>query len=186
MNNLIDAINKLIEVSERPVIAVDGRCAAGKSTMARELAEKFGFGIVCMDDFFLPFDMRTAERLSEPGGNVHRERFAQEVIPCLRNGEPFSYRVFDCSDGNMNTSRTVFGKGIIVEGSYSMHPAFGGIYDLCVFADIDPSRQKKRIVARDGEEWWQMFRDRWIPMEEKYHQSFDIRARADIIITAEE
>ena len=49
-----------------------------------------------MDDFFLPFELRTAERLKEPGGNVHYERFIDEVVSKLSAGEPFEYGVFRC------------------------------------------------------------------------------------------
>ena len=43
-----------------------------------------------MDDFFLPMELRTAERLEEPGGNVHYERFSAEVDV---------YKRQVCSDG---------------------------------------------------------------------------------------
>ena len=79
------------------VIAVDGRAASGKSTMGQQLAEILGAGLVHMDDFFLPLELRTEQRLRTPGGNVHYERFREEVLPHLRQPEPFSYRKFVCS-----------------------------------------------------------------------------------------
>ena len=42
-----------------------------------------------MDDFFLPPALRTPERRSEPGGNVHYERFLTEVLPNLRSEDLF-------------------------------------------------------------------------------------------------
>ena len=71
------------------VIAVDGRAAAGKTTFAEELAVTLGGAVVHMDDFFLPGELRTPERLAAPGGNVHAERFAEEVLPFLRRGAAF-------------------------------------------------------------------------------------------------
>ena len=50
------------------VIALDGRAASGKSTAAAILSEALGAGVVAMDDFFLPPELRTPERLSQPGG----------------------------------------------------------------------------------------------------------------------
>ena len=79
------------------IIAIDGRCAAGKTTLAARLAKELGGDVIHMDDFFLPPALRTQERRSEPGGNVHYERFLTEVIPNLASGRPFSYRRFDCS-----------------------------------------------------------------------------------------
>ena len=79
------------------IIAIDGRCAAGKTTLAARLVKELGGDVIHMDDFFLPPALRTPERRSEPGGNVHYERFLTEVLPNLRSGRPFSYRRFDCS-----------------------------------------------------------------------------------------
>lgn len=79
------------------IIAIDGRCAAGKTTLAARLAKELGGDVIHMDDFFLPPALRTQERRSEPGGNVHYERFLTEVMPKLASGQAFSYQRFDCS-----------------------------------------------------------------------------------------
>ncbi|MBS6367782.1 MAG: hypothetical protein KH420_10635, partial [Clostridiales bacterium] len=64
-------------------LAIDGRAAAGKTTLACQLQQHFGAAVIHMDDFFLPAELRTASRLQTPGGNVHYERFLQEVAPAL-------------------------------------------------------------------------------------------------------
>ena len=69
------------------VIALDGRAAAGKSTLAAALAETLQAAVIHMDDFFLPPALRTPQRLDRPGGNIHYERFAEEVLPRLRGGQ---------------------------------------------------------------------------------------------------
>ena len=46
------------------IIAIDGRCAAGKTTLAARLAKELGGDVIHMDDFFLPpalFDGSHAE-----------------------------------------------------------------------------------------------------------------------------
>ena len=109
------------------VIAMDGRAAAGKTTLAEELAVTLGGAVVHMDDFFLPGELRTPERLTAPGGNVHAERFAEEVLPFLRRGEAFRYRRFDCHRMDYNGWVEIPPVPvIIVEGAYSQHPRFGG------------------------------------------------------------
>jgi len=70
----------------------------------------------------------------------------------------------------------------IVEGAYSLHPEFGDYADLKVFFDISPAEQMKRIRKRNGEQKAQIFAERWIPMEEKYLRTFNIKAKADIVI----
>ena len=44
------------------IIAIDGRCAAGKTTLAARLAKELGGDVIHMDDFFLPLELRTEER----------------------------------------------------------------------------------------------------------------------------
>lgn len=51
----------------RYIVAIDGRCGAGKSTLAQQLARDLGGRVVCADDFFLRPEQRTPERLAEPG-----------------------------------------------------------------------------------------------------------------------
>lgn len=50
------------------VIAIDGMCGAGKSTIAQMLHDKLGGNLFHMDDFFLQPYQRTSERLAEIGG----------------------------------------------------------------------------------------------------------------------
>lgn len=165
------------------VVAIDGRCASGKTTLAYQLALATGAGVVHMDDFFLPSELRTDERLGEPGGNVHYERFMQEVLPALARGEDFSYRCFDCKTMNLGRERKVSGAGIlVVEGAYSCHPKFGDYMTLRVFSDVEGKEQQRRISDRDGAEALTVFRQRWIPMEENYFAEYKIQERAEIVL----
>ncbi len=166
------------------IIAIDGRSAAGKTSLAALIAESSGGSIVHMDDFFLPVNLRTPERLSSPGGNVHSERFIEEVLPHLARKEMFSYRRFDCSllDYAAEPVEADASGIIVIEGAYSLSPAFGHYYDLSVFCDVDGSVQMRRIIARNGKEKAEVFRTRWIPMEEMYISSCAIMEKADRII----
>jgi len=180
---LLPILKKAAACASPCIIAIDGRAGAGKSTLALELAFVLDCDIVRMDDFFLPTELRTAERLDAPGGNVHYERFSSEVLPKLRCTESFVYQVFSCAEMQLNGSREIrAGEYRIVEGSYSMHPQFGNYWDVSVFCAIRPEKQLERIIKRDGPEYAEVFRSRWIPMEEKYFKVFDIVKKADIIL----
>lgn len=162
------------------VVAIDGPCASGKTTLAERLAQVTGAGIVHMDDFFLPMELRTKERLGEPGGNVHYERFKEEVLPALERGVDFSYRRFDCGKMELMGERQVCGADIaIVEGSYSCHTKFGDYMDVRVFCHVCPKEQLARIARRDGADAVEMFKQCWIPMEEAYLEAYHIREQAD-------
>lgn len=164
-------------------IAIDGRCAAGKTTLAEQLASCLGAGVVHMDDFFLPMELRRPERLAEPGGNVHYERFREEVLPFLNSGEAFTYRKLDCSTMKPGTVRvipaTVF---TIVEGAYSCHPVLGQYMSLKIFVDVETGVQHERIRMRNGAEKLKVFQEKWIPLEEAYFHEFRVKEQADIIL----
>lgn len=165
------------------VVAVDGRSASGKTTLVRALAERTGAGVIHMDDFFLPQKLRTRERLERSGGNIHFERFQEEVLPRLRAGEDFSYGCFDCRRMAFGERRRVKGGGLyFVEGAYSCHPALGAYMDIRIFSDVAKEIQLERIRKRGGEEALQSFRERWIPMEEAYFRDYHIKEQADMVI----
>lgn len=163
------------------VIALDGRAASGKSTMAGQLAKILKADVIRMDDFFLPLELRTEERFATPGGNVHYERFREEVLPHLSKPEPFSYRKFECSIKDYHGCCPVGTQPFrIVEGSYSLHPELGEYADLTVFSDVAPEEQMRRIRERNGAEQAEMFRNRWVPLEEAYFQAYHIAEKADV------
>ena len=85
---LFQAIDALLQRQGRARIAIDGNSGAGKSTLGALLAGVYGGNLYHMDDFFLPPQRKTRERLAEPGGNVDRERFFAEVLSRL--GTAFS------------------------------------------------------------------------------------------------
>ncbi|MCM1065543.1 MAG: hypothetical protein NC420_13945 [Eubacterium sp.] len=171
-------------MAQKPkIIALDGRAASGKTTLADQLARVTGAGVAHMDDFFLPPGLRTEERLAEPGGNVHYERFLEEVLPFLKSPRAFRYRCFDCSRMELGEVREIpEGNLRIVEGAYSCHPLFGDHVGLKVFCDVEPREQMRRIRRRNGAQMLERFRDSWIPMEERYFQHFQIREHANLTV----
>lgn len=171
---LLPVLEKLAGLSKEEIhtIAIDGRCASGKTTMAGMLAKILKAGVIHMDDFFLPMELRTKERFATPGGNVHYERVCDEVLPKLKKAEDFSYQRFDCSRMELGDWITVKGSNYyIVEGAYSCHPELGSYMSLKIFSDVEEKEQLERIKRRDGEEQLDNFMKRWIPLEEAYFQS---------------
>ena len=175
------AAEQLLRERERIIIAIDGRCGSGKSTLAAALSERFGWPVVHMDDFYLRPMQRTAERLSSPGENVDHERFLEEVLRPLCDGEPVSYRPFSCRTMTLCQPVTLPGAAVtVVEGSYACHPSLRDRYDLRVFLDIDPVTQMERIVRRNGPEKAEELRTRWIPLEEKYFAALDVASCCEL------
>lgn len=183
IDTILEALSKLPPREGSYVVAIDGRAASGKTTLAQSLKELLGAEVIHMDDFFLPPMLRTEERLRQAGGNVHYERFAEEVLPKISQAEAFSYRRFDCGKMDLDGKREVKAAKIrVVEGAYSHHPYFGDYADLKVFSDVEYAEQLRRIRARNGDTKLEAFKNRWIPLEEAYFSAYTVKENADIII----
>ncbi len=180
---LISRIESLKNGKKPFIVAIDGMCASGKTTLARMLSNVLSAPVYHMDDFFLPPVKRTKERLLEAGGNVDYERFRTDVLDPLLSCKPFSFRPFDCSV--MDLSEPVLCDPAplsIVEGSYACHPALEKDYDYKIFLSVDPDTQLERIRVRNGEKMLERFKNEWIPMENRYFDAFSIREKADIAL----
>ena len=183
MNDLFKEIEKLLKEKPDAVIGIDGYCASGKTTLAMQLARRFDAQIISMDDFFLPFDMRSERRLSQTGGNIHYERFNAEVTSGLQRREKFAYRAFSCRHGGFSETKTVLpDKPVIIEGSYAFHPEIKVDYDFRIFMKADYETRIERILERNGADALEVFKSKWIPLENKYFDEFDIEKKCDVII----
>lgn len=175
--------------SERPRVlcAVEGGSASGKTTLSVLLQRVYGCTVFHMDDYFLRPEQRTQARLAEPGGNVDRERFYEEVLQPLCSGAPVRCRRYDCAAGQLLPAVEVQPAPLtVVEGAYSMHPMLAEQYDLSVFLRISAEAQRKRILQRNGPEIGQRFFDQWIPLEQRYFDALSPAERCDLILEAEE
>ena len=93
------------------------------------------------------------------------------------------YRAFDCKVMSLSQTVTVPPNRLtIIEGSYSMHPKFGDLYDLKIFMQIDHSEQIRRLLQRSGPDMLQRFIQEWIPMENRYFNDLQIPEQCDLVI----
>lgn len=158
------------------LVAIDGMCGSGKTTLGQVLSKVYDCNLFHMDDFFLRPEQRTAERMAQDGGNVDYERFQSEILDHISEPNGLTYRTYDCKSQTLKESVTAPWKFLnIVEGSYSQHPYFGQIYDLRFFCETDSEEQLRRIRLRNGEKMAERFRTEWIPREDRYFKAFQIR-----------
>ena len=168
METIRKKIDELLTQKDMVIVAIDGKCTSGKTTLASQLAEIYDCNVFHMDDFFLRPEQRTPERFAEVGGNVDYERFCEEVLFPLKSGKTFSYRPFDCSTFTLAASVTVTPKKLnIIEGTYSHHPYFGNPHDLKILLTVDEETQRQRILERPAFLHKRFFEE-WIPMENQY------------------
>lgn len=176
-------IDLLIKIKETIIIAIEGNRGSGKSRLADLLATEYDCNVFHMDDFFLVPNQRTKQRLLEIGGNVDYERFEEQIFDNLLREFDFRYEIYDYRDDTFKDSDIISRKQLnIVEGVYSLHPNFKDLYDLKIFLFADKKTRAKRIYERNGENFLRKYANDWLPLEDLYFESTDIRDECDLAI----
>lgn len=166
-------------------LAIDGRCASGKTTFAMTLQEELSVNVVHMDDFYLPFIERTEEKMAKPGGHMNFGRLCEEVLIPLKEGHKAIYRPYNCHEGCFLPEQIIDNtKSTIIEGAYSCHPILREMYDMTIFMDISPKKQQQRLKERNPKSW-RMFDEVWIPREEYYFSACSVPEHCDLIFRCE-
>ena len=174
----------LAQKPTRPlVLALDGRCGSGKTTMAAALAEQFPDSIVLhTDDFYLPPADRMPGWEQTPCAHKNLARLRDEVLapPCA--GKPVLYRAYSCREGAYLPVQQLAAQPLVIlEGSYSHHPLLTGCETLRVFLTCAKEEQTRRLQAREGERYAN-FAARWVPLEEGYFAQYHIAETADFVV----
>jgi uridine kinase len=170
---LITVFRRIDALADRPsiLIAIDGRCAAGKSSLSQLIASVYGAMVLHMDDFFQTEAQKAAERSAV--ANIDVKRLTTALRP-FAAGEPFAFRPYNCLTGEFLSPRQVNPSRVrVVEGSYCLHPAIRLDYDLAIFMTVDPDTQKARLRVRNPE-LYDRFVAEWVPQEEAYFSAHNV------------
>ena len=181
-DQLIKWIEERMEHKQQIILAIDGRCGSGKTSLASRLQTLYPARVLHMDDFYLPFEKRKANWEQIPGGNMDFERFMKEALLPAVKGENIAYRPYRCQKGGLLEQTLLEPMPLtIVEGSYALYPTLADYYDFKVFLSCSKEAQCERIEAREGVRYSQ-FLARWIPMEEAYFKALSIEEKNDLYI----
>ncbi len=161
-------IIRIIEnASERLVIAIDGKCASGKTTLAEKIKGKTRCVVVHMDDFFMPKEKRT----DLIGGNIDFERLINDVLLPFKKGEKIIYKPFLCKVQALGEERVIEKENVILlEGTYSTHEKLKCYIDHSFFMDIEKEEQLERIKKRNPQNF-EDFVNIWLVREEEYFKA---------------
>ncbi len=152
------------------LVAIDGDSASGKSRYGKVIKDFYGqrCNLFHTDDFFLPKERKTQERLSQLGGNIDYEALSLLIKDILR-GEEVSFTPFDCSSQSYKNKITVKPAQInIIEGVYSAHSSLRKYYNIIADFNIKCCEQQRRILSRDGWERLADYNKLWLPLEKAY------------------
>ena len=165
------------------VLALDGRCGSGKTTLANTLARQFPASITLhTDDFYLPPAQRIRGWEKTPCANMDLARLRDEVLVPAQAGAAVRSRAYSCREGAYLPEQCVPPAPLyILEGSYSHHPLLTGYETLRVFLTCAKEEQTRRLQAREGERYAN-FAARWVPLEEGYFAQYHIAETADFVV----
>lgn len=174
----------LAQTPTRPlVLALDGRCGSGKTTLANTLARQFPASITLhTDDFYLPPAQRIRGWEKTPCANMDLARLRDEALRPAYEGQPVQYRAYSCREGAYLPARELAAQPLVIlEGSYSHHPLLAPYEDFRVFLTCSDAEQTRRLQAREGDRYPD-FAARWIPLEEAYFIQHNIEDTADFVM----
>ena len=120
------------------VLALDGRCGSGKTTLANTLARQFQASITLhTDDFYLPPAQRIRGWEKTPCANMDLARLRDEALRPAYEGQPVQYRAYSCREGAYLPARELAAQPLVIlEGSYSHHPLLTGYETLRVLNSL--------------------------------------------------
>ncbi len=165
---VIASIDRMLYHKMNIIVAIDGNSCSGKSFYANALSNYYNnCNIIHCDDFFLPPDMRTADRLDSVGGNIHYERLRQ-VLTNVTKDMPFVYQAYNCHTNSYSDIAIEPKRLTIVEGSYSLHSQLSNFYSMGIVLSVDPNEQRYRVSVRESADSYHNYINKWIPLENKY------------------
>lgn len=82
------------------VLALDGRCGSGKTTLANALAAQLpGYTLLRTDDFYLPPARRSPDWARTPCANMDLTRLRDEALRPAYAGQTVNYRAYSAGRG---------------------------------------------------------------------------------------
>ncbi len=181
---LFDAIDKINELLQyrNLIVAIDGHSGCGKTTLTNALVKYYGARcqVIHADDFFLPIEQKTKERLNEIGGNIDYDRLYQ-LVHQISLGEMPDYQKYDCKTNEYNTENTKLKQITFVEGVYSCQSKILPLYDFVIKLTASKEVSNKRIFDRN-ENMYKSFVNVWIPLEDKYFDNLDLSNTNHIVL----
>jgi uridine kinase len=186
---------------DHPVrVAVDGCSAAGKTTLADEVAEQLrgrstrAVIRVGIDRFTRPVERRTRYPLDTPDSyyldSWDRAAIRDELLVPLGPGGNRRYRtaVLDPAVTDPPAHVAPDDAILLADGVFLQRPELDPYWDLRVYVDVDFDEVLRRGVARDqtwmgsAEETARRYRTKYIPGEMRYVAEVRPRERAQIVV----
>jgi len=153
-------------------VGIDGFGAAGKSTLAREVAAQLPRSVVVAVDDFGRADI----------SGWDRDLFTAQVLQPLLAGRPARYQRWDLStDSGNDWVEVPVGVPVIIEGVSATDERVAVPWDVTLWLDVPADVRWQRILERDPERL-DRWRTDWLPSEQAYAAAQQPMARVDMVV----
>jgi uridine kinase len=185
---LCDRIDSLRADVPAPVlVALDGRSAAGKSTLAQQVAARTAALVIDGDDFYRGGDdaFWRARSPAEKVDLVIDWRRQRTLLTMLGRGEPARWQPYDWeADDGRQGGEVHMGPApvVILEGAYSARRELADLFALRVLLDVPRATRRERLLRREGERYRAEWEARWGQAEDLYFEQLMPRGSFEFVL----
>jgi len=175
---LTDALFDLCKSDKRPIIAIDGRAGAGKTTLAEHLSAalslRYKTHTLHMDDLYNGWDSAFDHHLTSS---------LSTAINAHRKSEKYELPTFNWGANEFNAATEVpQAELLILEGVGSSQTPIRPYLTASIWIDIDPDAGLVRVLHRDGDAI-SMHMQNWLRIQEEHFRDNDSQNAADFVLT---
>ena len=169
------ALDAIVSVAaSNPVVLIDGRAGAGKSTLSRLIAANWPLSgrpqLVALDSLYPGWD----------GLDAGVERALHDILRPHARGLLSTWRRWDWEVGaEAEASAITPALGVILEGCGALNPATARLADVRIWVESPEPARKRRALERDGDAFRPHW-DRWADQETRHIRRDDPRSLATL------
>ena len=165
---LVEALAGAARQASRPIVLIDGRSGAGKTTLAAGLAPLLGAEVVHLDDIY-------------PGWDGLEQASEHVRLHLLGSSTP-RWQRWDWTRSRPGVWQAVAsGTPLVVEGSGVLSRANRALATFAVWVELDDAERRRRAIERDGETYAPHW-DRWAAQEAAFVEREHPAELADAVV----
>lgn len=172
-----DIIAAIVAVAaSNPVVLIDGRAGAGKTTLARVVAANWPLAgrpqLIALDSLYPGWD----------GLDAGVERALHDVLRPHARGLLSTWRRWDWETETEAEAHAVTpALGVILEGCGALNPASARLADVRVWVESPTASRKRRALDRDGDGFRPHW-TRWAEQEDRHIRRDDPESLATVVV----